>query len=279
MRKTTFQRVTTKRIQEAAPDLKYVAFYHRDEERLNACMMNYENRSFVYVMTAMYEGKEYYLYVGKSKAQYARHLTHSKKFEYDNIYLFECMEPERLSECEKAVIIALAPLFNRSCNPKLEQIKLLLDINYDATYDAQTIQSYLKKHSDYETLGLFGFALPAAVFLALEKEAAEQGCNCSEWLLKLLEKQLGKKITAELNRGENLETNLVTAKSFGDQHERSVEQAKQYLRKKGRIEGGIKLGRDWLMPRDARLPEDLRGKRKTPRKRKVDVEKCTNVRL
>lgn len=34
MRKTTYQRVTTKRIQEAAPELKYVALYHRDEERL-----------------------------------------------------------------------------------------------------------------------------------------------------------------------------------------------------------------------------------------------------
>ena len=45
MRKTTYQRVTTKRIQEAAPELKYVALYHRDEERLNACMMNYEGRS------------------------------------------------------------------------------------------------------------------------------------------------------------------------------------------------------------------------------------------
>lgn len=275
MRKTTFQRVTTKRIQAAAPDLKYVAFYHRDEEHLNACMRNYEDRSFVYVLTSMYEGKEYYLYVGKSKAQYARNLMHSKKFENDYIYLFEC-EPKQLGDCERAVIKALAPLFNRSHNPKLDQIKLLLEIDYDATYDAKTIQSYLKKLSDYETLGLFGFALPASVFMVLEKEAAEQGCNCSEWLLKLLEKQLGKKITAELNRGEMLETNLVSAKSFGDQYERSVEQAKQYLRKKGRIEGGIKLGRDWLMPRDARLPEDLRGKRKTSKKRKVVAEECTN---
>ena len=121
-------------------------------------------------------------------------------------------------------------------------------------------------------MGLFGFALPAAVFLALEKEAAQHGSNCSEWLLRILEKELGKKITVELDRGETLETNLVSAKSFANRHERSVEQAKQYLRKKGRVEGGIKLGRDWLMPRDARLPEDLRGKRKTPGKRKQAVQ-------
>lgn len=58
--KTTFQRLTTKRIQAVAPELKFVAFYHKDEDQLNACMMNYENRSFVYVMTSMYEGREYY---------------------------------------------------------------------------------------------------------------------------------------------------------------------------------------------------------------------------
>lgn len=278
MRKTTYQRVTTKRIQEAAPELKYVAMYHRDEERLNACMRNYEDRSFVYVMTSMFEDREYYLYVGKSKATYSRHLTHSKKFEYQNIYLFECMEPDRLADCERAVITSLAPLFNRSCNPKLAQIKLLLDIDYDATYDAQMIQAYLKKLSDYESLGLFGFALPASVFLALEKEATEQGCNCSEWMLKILERQLGKKITAQLNRGEKLETNLVSAQEYGNQYERSVEQAKVYCKNK-RVEGGAKIGRDWLIPRDAKLPELLRKNRKKPEKRKEDADACASVAL
>jgi hypothetical protein len=277
MRKTTYQRVTTKRIQEAAPELKYVALYHRDEERLNACMMNYEGRSFVYVLTSMYEGKEYYLYVGKSKAAYSRQLTHAKKYEYDFIYLYEC-EPERLTDCERATIMALAPLFNRSCNPKLEQIKLLLDIDYDATYDAQTIQAYLKKLSDYETLGLFGFALPAYVFLALEKEASKQDCTCSEWMLKLLEKQLGKKIMVELDQGAMLETNLVSAQEYGNQYERSVEQAKVYCKNK-RVAGCAKIGRDWLIPSDAKLPEDRRGKRKSPEKRKVDAEKCESVML
>lgn len=262
MRKTTFQRVTMKRIQDATPYLKYVAFYHREEDRLNACMRNYEGRFFVYVLTAIYEGKEYYLYVGKTKAQYARHLTHWKKFAYDHIYLYEC-EPERLGDCERAVIKALAPLFNRNHNPNLERIKLLLEIDYDATYDAAMIQSYLKKISDYDSMGLFGFALPAAVFLALEKEAAEQGCNCSEWLLQVLEKQLDKKITSELERGEKLETNLLSASTYGSKYERSVEQAKQYC-KKGRVPGAVKHGRDWLVPRDARLPEDLRGKRRKP---------------
>ena len=267
MRKTTFQRATMNRIQEAAPELKFVAFYHRDEERLNACMRNYEGRSFVYVMTSMYEGKEYYLYVGKSQAQYARHLVHLKKYEYDHIYLFECA-PEQLGACERAVITAQAPLFNRAHNPKQAQIKLLLDIDYEASFDAEMIQAYLKKIQDYETLGLFGFALPAPVFLALEKEVANQGITCSEWLLGILEKQLGKKITAELGRGEKQETNLLSAREYGSQYGRSVEQAKQYCHK-GRVAGAVKFGRDWLIPRDARLPEDLRGKRRIPTERKA----------
>ena len=152
-------------------------------------------------------------------------------------------------------------MFNRSHNSNLERIKLLLEIDYNATNDAQTIQSYLQKISTYESLGLFGFALPVAVFLALEKEAVEHECNCSEWLLHIHEKQLDKRITVELERGEKIETNLVSAKSYGNQHERSVGQAKQYC-KKGRVEGGIKLGWDWLIPRDAKLPENLHGKRR-----------------
>ena len=261
MRKTTFQRVTTKRIQEAAPELKYVALYHRDEERLNACMRNYEDRSFVYVMTAMYEEKEYYLYVGKTQAQYARHLTHSKKYAYDNIYLFEC-KPEQLGDCEKAVIKALAPLFNRSCNPKLEQFKLLLEIDYDEVFDTERIQTLLKKYSDYEVRGLFGFALPAAVFLALEKESVAAGSSSSELLMQILEKHLGKKIKAELERGEVLGTNLISAKDFGRKYGRSEEQAKQYCHQKGRVLGAVRVGRDWVIPRDTKYPEMLRRKSK-----------------
>ena len=101
--KVTFQRLTTKRILAVAANLKFIAFYHKDEERLNACMQDYGDRSFVYVLSALHEGKECFLYVGKSKAQYARCLNHSRQFAYDHIYLFECV-PEQLVEAEKAVI-------------------------------------------------------------------------------------------------------------------------------------------------------------------------------
>ena len=70
MGKITFQRLTTKRIQRVAPHLKFVAFYHAQEDRLNACMRDYANRSFVYILSSMYKGEEYFLYAGKTKAQY-----------------------------------------------------------------------------------------------------------------------------------------------------------------------------------------------------------------
>ena len=108
MAKLTFQRKTTKRILAVAPKLKFVAFYHRSEDRLNACMRDYGDRSFVYIFSSCYMDQEYFLYVGKSKAQYSRCLTHSKKYEYDHIYLFEC-DQEWLSESEKAVIKELTP--------------------------------------------------------------------------------------------------------------------------------------------------------------------------
>lgn len=261
MRKTTFQRATTRRILEAAPNLKYIAFYHGSEDRLNACMRDYADRSFVYVLTALHEGREYFLYAGKSRAQYSRHLTHTKKYEYDNIYLFEC-EPEFLSESETAVIRELTPLFNRASNPNAERIKLLLGIDYDAQQNSEKIRHYLELYSRYENVGLFGFALPVAVFAALEEEATATGCSCSEMLLRILEKSLDKKIAGKLEERISMETNLISAKEYGFLHNRSVEQVKQYLHQKNRLPGALRVGRDWVIARDAQFPEDHRGKRK-----------------
>lgn len=261
MTKVSFQRLTTRRILEAAPNLKYIAFYHSSEDRLNACMQDYANRSFVYVLTAMYKEAECFLYVGKSRAQYSRHLMHAKKYAYDHIYLFEC-EPEYLTQSEAAVIKELTPLFNRAGNPQAKRIKLLLNINYDAKQDAQMIQQYLEKYFKYAKVGLFGFALPAAIFVALEEEATRKGINCSEMLQDILENALGERIVAKLDADCDIDTNLTSAKSFGVQNKKSTEQIKQYLHQGDRILGAIRLGRDWILPRDAQFPEDLRGKRR-----------------
>lgn len=261
MSKTSFQRLTTRRILEAAPNLKYIAFYHSSEDRLNACMRDYADRAFVYVLTALHQGKERFLYVGKSRAQYARHLMHSKKYAYDHIYLFEC-EPEYLTESEAAVIKELTPLFNRAGNPQAKRSKLLLNIDYEATQDPEAIQRYLEKCSRYEKVGLFGFGLPAAIFAALEEEAVRKGISCSEMVQCILESALGERIANKLDADTNIETNLISAKAFGIQNKRSTEQIKQYLHQGNRIPGAIRLGRDWILPRDAKFPENLRGKRR-----------------
>ena len=134
----TFQRRTTTRVKAVAPSLKFVAFYHRDEDRLNACMHDYEDRAFIYILTSRYDNREYFLYVGKTKAQYARNLTHCKKYAYDHVYLFEC-EPGHLTSCEAAVIKELCPIYNLQNNPRAEQFRMLLGINYTATQDAPSI--------------------------------------------------------------------------------------------------------------------------------------------
>lgn len=261
MAKITFQRMTTKRVLTAAPNLKFVAFYHKDEERLNACMQDYADRSFVYVLSALHEGKECFLYAGKSKAQYERCRNHSKQIAYDHIYLFECA-PEQLVDSEKAVIRELQPLLNRMHNPKADRIKLVLNMDYDAVQDEEKIHQYLEKFLRYEEKGLFGFALPSAVYIALEKEATSNNCTCSEMMQRIMEKKLGSKIAVALEEDEYVETNLDRTKDYASRHEKSAEQIKQYMHQKGRVSGALRIGRDWVIPKDAEFPVDLRGNQK-----------------
>jgi hypothetical protein len=226
-------------------------------------MRDYDSRSFVYILSSMYEGGEYFLYVGESMAQYGRHLNHSKKYAYDYIYLFEC-EPKHLMESEKAVIMELCPLFNRKDNPIAERMKRILEIDYTAKQDTQKIHQYLERYSKYRNTGLFGVALPVAVFSALERKAREENCTCSELVQCILEKTLSSEIVEGLKNPAAAmpKTNLVTTQEYGIQHEKSPEQIKQYLHQTDRIPGTAKIGRDWVLPRDTKFPEDLRGNKK-----------------
>ena len=262
MAKLTFQRRTTKRVLEVAPKLKFVAFYHRSEDRLNACMHDYGNRSFVYIFSSCYMDQEYFLYVGKSKAQYSRCLSHSKKYEYDHIYLFEC-DPEWLAESEKAVIRELTPIFNRNDNPDATRIRQLLEINYDTVQSTETITHYLRRYSNYTRTGLFGFALPIVLYTALEEKAAQIGCSCGDLVYGILEQTMLKQGKMDLDNVRDIKTNLVTTKSYGNSHAVSQEQVKQYLRQQERIPGTVKVGGTWIIPYDLPFPEDLRGKRRT----------------
>ena len=262
MANLTFHRRTTQRILSVAPHLRYVAFYHRSEDRLNACMREYGARSFVYILSCCYLEQEYCIYVGKSKTQYTRCLAHSKKYAYDHIYLFEC-EPEWLSESEKAVIRELTPIFNRNDNPNAVTIRQLLDIDYDTVHDRDAIERYLSRYSNYKKMGLFGFALPVVLYTALEEKAKQESCSCGELVHSILEQTMLRQGNLNLNCVSNINTNLVTTKTYGDSHARSREQVKQYLHQPERMPGAAKIGRDWIIPYDMKFPEDLRGKRKT----------------
>ena len=261
MAKLTFQRKTTKRILAVAPKLKFVAFYHRSEDRLNACMRDYGDRSFVYIFSSCYMDQEYFLYVGKSKAQYSRCLTHSKKYEYDHIYLFEC-DQEWLSESEKAVIKELTPIFNRADNPDAVRIRQLLGINYDTVHNREAIQRYLHRYFNYRRMGLFGFALPVVLNTALEEKAIQTGCSCGELVCSILEHTILKEGKINLDNVSNIKTNLITTKSYGNSHACSQEQVKQYLHQPERMPGTAKIGNTWVIPYDTKFPEALRAKSK-----------------
>ena len=261
MAKLTFQRRTTKRILEVAPKLKFVAFYHHSEERLNACMRDYGGRSFVYIFSSCYLDQEYFLYVGKSKAQYSRCLSHSKKYEYDHIYLFEC-DQEWLAESEKAVIRELTPIFNRSDNPDAARIRQLLGINYNTVHSREVIQRYLQRYYNYKKMGLFGFALPVVLYTALEDKAIQTGCSCGELVCSILEQTILKDGKINLDNVSNIKTNLVTTKSYGNSHSCSQEQVKQYLQQQDRMPGTAKIGKTWVIPYDIKFPEAFRAKSK-----------------
>lgn len=261
MAKLAFHRRTTQRILSVAPHLKFVAFYHRSEDRLNACMREYEDRSFVYIFSVCYMDQEYFLYVGKSKAQYTRCLTHSRNYEYDHIYLFEC-DPEWLDESEKAVIKEFTPIFNRKDNPNAARLKQLLKIDYDSIHSRERIECYLHRLCNYKKLGLYGFTLPIVLFAALEDEASQQGLSCGEFVCNILEQAMLKQSKMDLDCIKDIKTNLVTTRSYGANHDRSREQVKQYLHQPERMPGAAKIGRDWIIPYDMKFPEDRRGKRR-----------------
>ena len=75
MGKPNFQRIVISRVTNAAPDFKYIAYYHAEDTCINACMNGYTDRAFVYILTVSYNGSEHILYVGKSQSQYSRFIA------------------------------------------------------------------------------------------------------------------------------------------------------------------------------------------------------------
>lgn len=259
MGKPNFQRVVISRVTNAAPDLRYIAYYKAEENYINACMHGYENRSFVYILTVNYKDTEHFLYVGKSRTQYARFISHLGHYDFDYIYLFEC-EPEQLSKCETAIIRELRPLLNIDHNPDAKHNKQFLGIQNGQPQNQKTIRTYLQRRERYAPVGLYGFSLSPVLFSVLESKAHASGYTCSEFVQKMLESAFPEDIAHELAQPpkEILSSNLISVKDFGAIHGRSQEQTKQHLHN-SRLPG-LKIGRDWVLPNDSRFPVDLRRK-------------------
>ena len=260
MSKVSYQTMTIARTQNAAPTLKYIALYSVDEVYVNSCMRRYENRSFVYLLTSDYNEKEVCIYVGKTKAQYSRFLSHIKKFEFDHIYLFECDYGE-LSDNEALIIREFKPLYNRRHNPLELRYRQILNIDYDKPQTREKIQCHLRLKEQYEHCGLFGFSLNPVIYCVLEKEATKHHCNCSEMIQLILEKAYSTDIAASLRCEQELaQTNLSTTIEYAKNHGCSRESIKQFLREENRICGAKQIGRDWILPKDSYFPEDRRKK-------------------
>lgn len=256
MPKPTFQRSAITRVLNAAPELRYVAVYHTNDDWLPSCIHNYQDRAFVYVLTKDFQGGEYFLYAGMSKAQYARLLRHMQKFAFDHAYIFECA-PEQLTAAEAAVIRELTPIYNHNHNPLAHRMQQILEIDLKVAKDEAAVRQDLGRKLAYENDCLYGFSLPGAVFRVLEQQAQKAGYTCSELLQTILEKRYTKEIARQTHVPVPVETNLVSAEAYGKLHKKSREQINQYCMK-GRIPGAFRVGRDWVIPRDARFPEDHR---------------------
>ena len=260
MGKPNFQSITISRVISTAPELQYVGMYHADENCVKACMTGYAHRSLVYILTVNYDGTEVYLYAGKSRSQYARLLNHLKNYHFHHIYLFECSS-DQLTKAEAKVIRGLRPLLNQNHNPDAKHNKQFLGIQYEGRQTEEQILRYLENRDNYAPSGLYGFALPPAVFAVLMQKASEDGVNCSELLQRILEQNYMPEIYEALQNSNTVpQTNLITAKEYGTIHGRSREQVKTYLIQGNRVYGTAKIGRDWVVLKDASFPEDQRRK-------------------
>ena len=248
----------TEVITQAAPELQFVAAYNADDPQLTGSMKLYGNRSFVYVLTLQLRHREACIYVGETSAQYGRFLQHRMNYVFDRVYLYEC-KPKVLRMCEAAVIRRLMPLFNKNHNPLYFRYNRVLGIDDNLTNDREAVVRYLELWDDYCATGLYGFALPPAIYRLIKAEATDHKVTVSEELTSILEALFAEDIPAELEERtpEEGRTNLVTTMEYAMIHGKSQEQIKQYLHQSGRLTGR-KFGRDWVIVDDEKLPQDRR---------------------
>lgn len=250
----------TEIVTRVAPQLRYVAAYNADDPQLAGSMKLYPDRSFIYVLTLQFANSESCIYVGQTRAQYARFLQHRSTFVFDRIYLYECPEND-LKKAEAAVIHRLKPLFNKTHNPESCRYERVLRLAETEVYDREMIINCYQKWNEYCSVGLFGFALPPVLFRLLKANATAHKLTVSEELTGILESFYADEIADELNKNvtDEAKTNLKTTMDYGAIHQRTHEQIKQYLHQSDRLIGE-KIGQSWVLIEDERFPKDRRKK-------------------
>lgn len=251
--------VTTlvERIERKIPQLSFTAYYDAEDPMLLASMRVYRDRPFIYVLSIDVDDREEIIYVGQSVNQYARMMNHLVNYAFNKVYLFACDE-SALNETEAKAIRMLTPLFNRLHNPKAVQYQRVLNIEYDVSHDREETVRYLKMWKEYCEVGLYGFALPPALYGILKQDAANHKRTVSDELMDILEAVFADEIHSAVEQKRGVQKcNLITAETYAERHDRSVEQAKQYLHQNDRLVGR-KIGRDWVVIEDTPWPQDRR---------------------
>lgn len=250
----------SKIVTQVAPKLRFVAVYNAKDPQLSGSMQLYQKRCFVYLLSVQLEDKEVCIYAGETRYQYARFLQHKNNFAFDRLYLYECDE-EALQLCEIAVIRRFQPLFNRQNNPMYIRYNRILNIDYETSHDRESIVNYLEQWENYYNLGVYGFALPPAIYRVLRREAEGHNITISEELTSVLEALFIDEVAleAKVKTTETGKTNLIKTRAYADKHRKSVEQVKQYLHQGDRL-SGTKVGRDWIIIDDEQFPVDRRKK-------------------
>lgn len=135
----------------------------------------------------------------------------------------------------------------------------VLNIDYNDHHDHDSTVKLLEKWDAYCNLGLYGFALPSAIYRVLKHEAKLHSTTVSEEITGILEAFFADDIALETENAtpEHGRTNRIKTHEYASKQLRSVEQVKQYLHQGNRL-SGVKIGRDWIIVDDEQFPEDRR---------------------
>lgn len=241
--------------------LEYCSKYFANDRDFSSLLKIYQKKPFVYILTHIYDNKKCVIYIGKSSATSARMILHKKKYEYDEVYLFEVKQYEQ-AMAEQRMIELFLPLYNKACNKEHYAELSKIGIDYDEYKTKKKIREDLKMLLNSQAMDTVTFFLPQKYIYAMRDEANKQGVDANTFLSKILEEVLPEESVSESIRNlqieEGIPSEMISTKEYAETHKKSVEQIKVYCRN-GRLPA-VKTQRDWLIPRSAPYPKDRRHK-------------------